>query len=103
MLRPSTLSRLLRLFLFLLLTCAPVARAQVTTQSSIRGKVLDPNRAAVAGARVVAEAKGGPAVFSATADQNGEFSLAVEPGEYTIRVVAEGFSEATQTFSLSQS
>lgn len=102
MLRSSTPIRMLQSLLFLLVTGTLLAHAQVTTQSLIRGKVLDPNRAAVAGASVIAEAKGRTASFSATTDQNGEFSLAVEPGEYTVRVVAEGFAEASQTISLRQ-
>ena len=103
MLRTNTPSRVLHLVLFLLLTCTLPARAQVSPQSSIRGRVLDPNRAAVADARVVAEAVGRTGSFSATTDQNGEFSLAVEPGEYTLKVVAHGFSEASQRISPGQS
>ncbi|HEY0321346.1 MAG TPA: TonB-dependent siderophore receptor [Pyrinomonadaceae bacterium] len=98
----TALSRVLQSFLFILITGTLLAHAQVTTQPSIRGKVLDPNRAAVAGASVKAEAKGRSAGFSATTDENGEFSLVVEPGEYVLRVVASGFSEASQTVSLSQ-
>jgi catecholate siderophore receptor len=64
--------------------------------------VLDPNRAAVAGARVVAEAKGRAASFSAVTDQNGEFSLGLELGEYTLRVEASGFAESAQAVNLSQ-
>ncbi|HEX7997834.1 MAG TPA: TonB-dependent siderophore receptor [Pyrinomonadaceae bacterium] len=101
MLRSTTIIRLLQSFC-LLLACTLLAHAQATTQSTIRGKVLDPNRAAVVGASVVAEASGRSFSFSATTDQNGEFSLAVEPGEYTVRIVANGFSEASQTVSLNQ-
>jgi catecholate siderophore receptor len=101
MLRSTTTIRLLQSFC-LLLACTLLAHAQVTSQSAIRGKVLDPNRAAVVGASVVAEANGRSASFSAMTDQNGEFSLAVEPGEYTVRIVANGFSEASQTVSLNQ-
>jgi catecholate siderophore receptor len=64
--------------------------------------VLDPNRAAVAGASVIAEAKGRSASFSATTNQNGEFSLAVEPGEYTVKIAASGFSEVVHAVSLSR-
>lgn len=103
MLRSTNTSRLLRFSLFLLLACTLHAQAQVSARSSIRGKVLDQNRAAVAGASVTAEARGRSATYSATTDQNGEFSLAVEPGEYTVRIVAGGFSEVSQTVSLSQS
>ncbi|HEV2860504.1 MAG TPA: TonB-dependent siderophore receptor [Pyrinomonadaceae bacterium] len=98
---PLTL-RLLHLS-FLLLACTLPALAQGTQQSLLRGKVLDPNRAAVAGARVVAEPVGRPGALSATADENGEFSLTVEPGEYTLNVSAQGFSETSQRISLGQS
>jgi catecholate siderophore receptor len=65
--------------------------------------VLDPNRAAIAGASVIAEAVGRSASFSATTDQNGEFSLTLETGEYTVRAVADGFAEASRTVSSGQS
>jgi catecholate siderophore receptor len=101
--RQTALSRLLQLLLLVTTAFALAAHAQVAARPSIRGKVLDQNRAAVAGAGVVAEARGRHASFFATTDQNGDFSLAVEPGEYTVRVIAEGFSEASQAVSLSQS
>lgn len=100
--RPTTPSRLLRLFLFLLLACPVPAYADSAAQLSLRGRVLDPNGAAVADAYVTAEAKGRTAVYTATTDQNGEFALAVGPGEYVVKVVAEGFSETVQTVALSQ-
>ena len=100
--RPSTPSRLLQLLLLLLLACPSPARAEMAAQLSLRGRVLDPNGAAVAGAHVTAEAKGRAAVYSATTDQNGEFVLAVVPGEYVVKVIADGFSEASQTVNLSQ-
>jgi catecholate siderophore receptor len=74
----------------------------MAAQLSLRGRVLDPNGAAVAGALVTAEAKGRTTVYSATTDQNGEFVLAVMPGEYVVKVVASGFSEASQTVNLRQ-
>jgi catecholate siderophore receptor len=100
--RSTKPSRMLQTLLLLLLSGTFLVHAQVTTQSSIHGKVLDPNGAAVVGASVIAEAKGSSVSFSATTDLNGEFSLAVEPREYTVRVAASGFSEASQTVSLSQ-
>ena len=91
------------LLIFLFVNGTLLCRAQVPTpQQTLRGKVLDPNRAAVAGARVVAEAKGRPARPSAVTDQNGEFSLPLEPGEYILRVEATGFSEASQAVNFSQ-
>src|SRR5215208_8242498 len=100
--RPYTPSRLLQLLLLLLLAFPLTARAEMAVQLSLRGRVLDPNGAAVAGAFVTAEAKGRTAVYSATTDQNGEFVLAAVPGEYVVRVTAKGFSVASQTVTLSQ-
>ena len=100
--RPTAPSRLLQLLLLLLLACALPARAEMAAQLPLRGRVLDPNGAAVAGANVTAEAKGRAAVYSATTDQNGEFILAVPPGEYVVKVIAGGFSETSRTVNLSQ-
>ena len=87
----------------LLVTGAQLSHAQVPApRSTLRGKVLDPNRAAVAGANVVVEAKGHAAKFSTVTDQNGEFSLELDLGEYLVTVVADGFSEASETLSVSQ-
>jgi catecholate siderophore receptor len=103
MLRSSLRGRFLSLLLTLLVNGTLLCPAQVPSpHSTLRGKVLDPNRAAVAGAKIVAEAKGRSANLSAVTDQNGEFSLELETGEYTVRVEASGFSDALQTVSLSQ-
>jgi catecholate siderophore receptor len=103
MLRTSLRGRLLPLLLTLLVNGTLLCQAQVPTpHASLRGKVLDQNRAAIAGAKIVVEAKGRPANFSTVTDRNGEFSLELEPGEYILRVEANGFSEASQAVSLSQ-
>jgi catecholate siderophore receptor len=73
-----------------------------SARSSLRGRVLDQNRAAIPGAKVVVEATGSSGSVSAVSDQNGEFSLMLEPGEYTVRVTVNGFSDASQTVRLSQ-
>lgn len=71
------------------------AVAQVSTSKTLlRGKVLDPNRAAIPGADIWASAAGLPS-SSAVTDRNGEFSLMLEPGEYQLRANAEGFSEVS--------
>jgi catecholate siderophore receptor len=63
-------------------------------RSSIHGKVMDPNRAAIAGARI--NAQGSHANFPAVSDANGDFSLALPPGEYTFTVIAEGFAASSR-------
>ncbi len=90
----------LLLSLVFLVFATNLAHAQSTP--SIRGRVLDPNRAAVPGATVLAEATGRPGTFTATTDKKGEFSIPVEPGEYSVRIAANGFSEVTQLVSLTQ-
>jgi catecholate siderophore receptor len=84
------------------LLCAAVlitsafAQAPTSKKMPLRGKVIDPNRAAVAGADISAFGSGLPS-SSAVSDRNGEFILTLEPGEYNVRVLADGFSEATET------
>ena len=97
----KALGRFLHAFLFFLVAGVVPSYGQGgPPQSSLRGRVLDPNRAVVAGAQVFAEAKGRPPGVTAVTDQNGEFSLALEPGEYSVRVSAPGFAEASQAVSL---
>jgi catecholate siderophore receptor len=66
----------------------------LTAQADIpfRGRVVDPVRSAVVGARVAAVPDGGtmPAA-DAVSDENGEFTLALVPGRYTITVASGGF------------
>lgn len=89
-------------FLFVVLAGAMLCEAQVASlRSLVKGRVLDPNRAAVLGARIVAQTKDG-SMGSTVTDQNGEFSLALEPGDYTVTVAADGFSEALQAVRLGQ-
>ena len=103
MLCSSPRGRLLPLLLTFFVIGTLLCEAQVPdSQFSLRGKVLDPNRAAVVGAKIVAEAKRHSALFSTVTDQNGEFILSLEPGEYTVKVVASGFSEASQEVRLRQ-
>src|SRR5215212_7272398 len=93
--------RSLFLILFSAILIVP-ALAQVTTKKTVQGKVLDPNRAAIQGADVWIGAAGLPSA-SAVTDRNGEFSVMLEPGEYQVRIMAEGFSEVTQTVNLRDS
>ena len=87
---------------FLLILCFAIfvipafAQPGVTKKILLRGKVVDPNHAAIPGADVSTSGTGLPRSL-ATTDRNGEFSLMVQPGEYQVRVAAEGFSEVTET------
>ncbi|HET9712135.1 MAG TPA: TonB-dependent receptor plug domain-containing protein, partial [Pyrinomonadaceae bacterium] len=85
---------LLLLFSAILITPA-VAQVPQNKKTPVRGKVVDQNRAAIPGADIWASGTGLPS-SSAVTDKNGEFSLMLEPGEYQVRVIAEGFSEVME-------
>ena len=67
-----------------------------STEFSLRGKVLDPNQAPIAGAQITATLDGSPSSFSTVSNQFGEFSLALKPGHYMLKVFAPGFQETSQ-------
>ena len=76
-----------------------LVKSQVPDHPSlIRGRVLDSNRAAIAGARITAH--GSHSNFSTATDSNGDFSLVLPPGDYTLMVTAEGFAAASHTVKL---
>jgi catecholate siderophore receptor len=91
--------RFLVLFI-LIISSAPFVLAQTSPKKAVlQGKVLDPNRAAIPAADVWFTAGGVPSASTVT-DQNGEFSLPLEPGSYQMRVLAEGFAELTETVNV---
>jgi len=84
------------LLIFSVILITPAVAQVPQKKTPVRGKVVDQNRAAIPGADIWASGTGLPS-SSAITDRNGEFSLTLEPGEYQVRVSAEGFSEVTQT------
>jgi catecholate siderophore receptor len=83
----------------LVLGCVCQIYAQ-SPEVAIRGKVLDATQSAIAGAQItlIPSARASEVV----SDQNGEFSLEILPGKYTIKVVAKGFEETSQTIDLKE-
>jgi Carboxypeptidase regulatory-like domain len=97
MLSIFTRSSLLVLFSAILI---PAAFGQTPAKKQVlQGKVVDPNHAGIPGADIWTSGNGLPS-SSAVTDRNGEFSVMLEPGEYQVRVAAEGFSETTQSVNL---
>ena len=90
-------------FVFFILFAGILICQAETGTTQLRGKIIDRNRAAVAGAKITATAKKSSKVFTAVTDQNGEFFVEVEPGEYNVRTIANGFTETSQTVNLTQS
>src|SRR5689334_13611394 len=69
---------------------------------TLRGRVLDRSRAPIGGARIMALPGDGRTSRPVTvSDPDGEFSLALEAGFYTVRIAAEGFDESWQTVVIS--
>src|SRR4051812_228373 len=84
-------------FTVLLVLCvlAAAAFAQVTG-GAVRGTVLDPNGAVVAGAKVLLHDKARGLEFTAETTSAGSYSFPnVQTGTYTITVTATGFGQAT--------
>ncbi len=95
----SWLLSLLGIFLFL--GNFSVLRAEgVTARALLRGRVLDPNRAIIPGARIIVTSTGITTPITALTDQNGEFSVQIEPGDYSLRITVDGFSEVSQNIRL---
>jgi catecholate siderophore receptor len=74
---------------------SPIYPGDLLTQAELRGRVVDPNHAAVSGAQITVTRKSA-AHSTAITNSKGEFSLTLEPGEYTLKICAEGFADVTQ-------
>jgi catecholate siderophore receptor len=85
------------LFFLVLVATAPLSPAQ-GLDAQLRGRILDPNRELVAGARVRVQSR--QLSISMVTDQNGEFSFALAPGAYTLKVHGVGFAQATRQINL---
>ncbi len=96
----QTIIRRSSLAILVSLVLISAASAQDANRKTVlRGKVVDQNHAAIFGADVYTARAGAPASAAVT-DRNGDFAIALEPGEYQLRVLAEGFSESTETVNL---
>jgi catecholate siderophore receptor len=88
--------------LLLLASVAMAVAAQTSADtpaidSGVRGRVLDPTRSPIGAARITAIQIGGTSRASAVSDRNGEFSLPLAPGMYTLAVASDGFVETKIT------
>src|SRR5262245_36210685 len=85
------MSNRLAVFLFEVLFCCALARAQVTT-ATFYGIVNDPSGAAVAGATVTMTREGTSAISTKITDETGEFVFNFMPiGFYTLKIELHGF------------
>lgn len=96
-------ARLLGLLALLILLATPAfGGAEVPVRLTLQVRVVDPNGAAIPNATIVVRGKTMPAVSGVTGP-GGEFSLALNPGEYSLNVTADGFAEVEQSIVLSYS
>src|ERR1700730_15722721 len=88
--------RLTLLLLFMILSCLPEARAQVS--ASIGGIVTDPSGAPVPAATVTTKNTETGAARSAITDDAGRYQIVwLGVGQYEVRVVKAGFQEAIRS------
>jgi catecholate siderophore receptor len=100
----STSGRTFRLLSLLMAAGLLLSNVQAqSSQSTLRGKVLDPARAPIAGAQVTVIPEGRSSGSSTVSNQVGEFSLPLAPGNYRIKIIADGFQETSQAVNLKQS
>jgi hypothetical protein len=95
-------ARLCALVAFALLLASPLLTAQTTISTgSIVGTVTDPQGAVVPAAKVTISDKGtGQAIATSTTSTGTFNSGALIPGEYVIRVEAQGFKTTQQTIAV---
>jgi catecholate siderophore receptor len=76
---------------------AAPAFAQQSQVRAFRGAVVDENQAAIAGALITLEGATNKATRS---DEHGKFSFALAPGNYTLKIAANGFEVVTRSVAM---
>ncbi len=79
---------------------ASIERAVFGEAEMLRGRVLDAAGAAIPGAQVRALGEGRTSGFVVQSGPDGVFRLALDPGQYTLKIVKDGFVERSQTVSM---
>ena len=86
---------------FVLATLIIGASTASTAQTTMfRGQIVDPMRAAVAGARISAVAEGRDAAVMVLSDADGGFALRLDAGTYTLTVTSPGFADLSRTVTV---
>ena len=82
----------------LLVSALPSLAQEAPALSSLRGIVVDQNRSVIRGADITARTA--TVSLSTVTDANGEFSFSLRPGNYSLKVRAEGFAEVVKQVSV---
>ncbi|MFN2530663.1 MAG: TonB-dependent siderophore receptor [Pyrinomonadaceae bacterium] len=90
--------------ILLLTSCLPPASPPCVLDNQgkvlLRGRVVDPDRAAIPGATVQVSSITFPSSPAITTDEKGQFALSLVPGDYRLKVTASGFAEISQPLHL---
>jgi Fe(3+) dicitrate transport protein len=92
-----------RISLIITLLCLNmgILLAQASNRASLSGHIVDQNNADVSGAKVTLINSSNRAEINVTTESTGSFIIDnLAPGEYTLSVTGTGFSNTTQTISL---
>jgi catecholate siderophore receptor len=88
-------------FLTAALVALSMGGAMAQSAAGVRGRVLDPSRAPIPGARITGVAETATSGPIAVSDAHGEFLLTLAPGPYTVRVITDGFLEMSRAVTVS--
>ena len=99
----STSRGILRFILHASVAGTILYQAQAQSPRVFRGRVLDSSRAPILGAQVKVAPEGRGVGLSTVSDQNGEFSLPLESGKYSLEVARDGFVTTNQTIQFPES
>ena len=76
--------------------------SETDAASTLKGRVVDSTGGAVAGALVSITSERPGAPVTSVTNGEGEFSVSVGPGAYTVRVAAAGFGDASRSVTVGQ-
>jgi outer membrane receptor protein involved in Fe transport len=89
------------IFATFILACVPAMRAQSTTSGYVTGSVTDSSKAVIKGAAVTLENTGTSLNLKATSGDEGSYHFDfVPPGNYKLRVEANGFNPWEQSLTV---
>ncbi|MDX6385680.1 MAG: catecholate siderophore receptor [Blastocatellia bacterium] len=92
------LGRSAGLALIVILAATSLCLGQPRGTETLRGRVLDPNGAAIAGARI--NAQNATSFASTICDTFGSFSIDLAPGDYTFTLSADGFAASVRSVTI---
>ena len=96
MTRVKALKTLRPLFYTVLLTGILSTSYAQGLPAILNGQIFDPARETVSRAKITVTGESRGSDTATVSDPNGEFSLSLMPGHYTIRIAAEGFSDLAE-------